>query len=351
MVRQILRLILLAALCSSCAAFVSSSVVRAQQTPAAADERDRGIELYRQGNIKEAVKMLRAAVKRDKNDGEAWHYLSMALNRDGDRKGARKAVERAARLRPDFAPARAGLAYFLLLSDKPRDALREAALALDPQNAEAHYVAGVVHQRRDESVRALEEVEAALKTKPDFGAAHLLRSRVLMNVVSLGGPAGADQSPEALAERAERAATQLKQAAESLERYFQLTPSPPDAEALREQLASLRVYAQNLTSVSTGADRTLYLTHEVTTKARILTRPEPQYTEDARKSNVSGTVVLRAIFAADGTVQNILFIRSLPGGLTEQAIKAARNIKFVPATKDGRPVSQFIQIEYNFHIY
>jgi hypothetical protein len=32
------------------------------------------------------------------------------------------------------------------------------------------------------------------------------------------------------------------------------------------------------------------------------------------------------------------------------AVKAARQIKFIPATKDGRPVSQFIQIEYNFRI-
>jgi hypothetical protein len=38
-------------------------------------------------------------------------------------------------------------------------------------------------------------------------------------------------------------------------------------------------------------------------------------------------------------------------GLTEQAIKAARRIKFIPATKDGQPVSTYIQLEYNFNLF
>jgi len=41
----------------------------------------------------------------------------------------------------------------------------------------------------------------------------------------------------------------------------------------------------------------------------------------------------------------------LPYGLTERAIAAARQIKFTPATKDGRPVSMYIQLEYNFNLY
>ena len=90
---------------------------------------------------------------------------------------------------------------------------------------------------------------------------------------------------------------------------------------------------------------------EVNSKARILSRPEPQYTEDARKNQVSGTVVLRAVFSSNGTVTNIRTVSGLPHGLTERAMAAARQIRFAPATKDGRPVSQYIQIEYNFNLY
>jgi TonB family protein len=90
---------------------------------------------------------------------------------------------------------------------------------------------------------------------------------------------------------------------------------------------------------------------EVDSKARILSRPEPQYTEEARKNQVSGTVVLRAVFSSDGTVTNIRTVSGLPNGLTEKAMEAARQIRFAPATKDGRTVSQYIQIEYNFNGY
>lgn len=90
---------------------------------------------------------------------------------------------------------------------------------------------------------------------------------------------------------------------------------------------------------------------EVSQKARILSRPEPQYTEEARKNQVSGTVVLRAVFSSGGQVTNIRAVSGLPYGLTERAIAAARQIRFSPAMKDGRAVSQYIQIEYNFNLY
>jgi len=90
---------------------------------------------------------------------------------------------------------------------------------------------------------------------------------------------------------------------------------------------------------------------DVTSKARILSKPEPQYTEDARKNQVTGTVVLRAVFSSSGQVTQIRAVSGLPYGLTERAIAAARNIKFTPATKDGHNVSMWFQLEYNFNLY
>ena len=90
---------------------------------------------------------------------------------------------------------------------------------------------------------------------------------------------------------------------------------------------------------------------EVSSKARVLSKPEPQYTEDARKNQITGTVVLRAVFTSGGQVTSIRAVSGLPYGLTERAIAAARQIRFTPATKDGRPVSMYIQLEYNFNLY
>src|SRR2546423_2229695 len=90
---------------------------------------------------------------------------------------------------------------------------------------------------------------------------------------------------------------------------------------------------------------------DVTTKARLLSKPEPQYTEDARKNQITGTVVLKVVFASNGQVTNIRTVSGLPYGLTERAIAAAHQIKFVPATKDGHQVSMWMQLEYNFNLY
>jgi TonB family protein len=91
--------------------------------------------------------------------------------------------------------------------------------------------------------------------------------------------------------------------------------------------------------------------NEVTQKARITSKPEPQYTEEARKNQVTGTVVLKAVLSSSGQVTSIKPISTLPFGLTEKTIAAAMQIKFTPAIKDGHPVSQWIQIEYNFNLY
>jgi TonB family protein len=95
----------------------------------------------------------------------------------------------------------------------------------------------------------------------------------------------------------------------------------------------------------------IFSSKDVSSKARVLEKPEPQYTEAARKNQITGTVVIRAVFSASGQVTNISAVSKLPDGLTEKAIAAARQIRFVPATKDGRPVSMWMQLEYNFNLY
>jgi TonB family protein len=89
----------------------------------------------------------------------------------------------------------------------------------------------------------------------------------------------------------------------------------------------------------------------VTSKARIITKPEPAYTERARQEGITGTVVIKCVFSSSGTVTNIVAVSKLPDGLTEKAIAAAQQIRFIPAVKDGRFVSMYMQLEYNFNLY
>ena len=95
----------------------------------------------------------------------------------------------------------------------------------------------------------------------------------------------------------------------------------------------------------------IFTTKEVDQRARVLEKPEPAYTESARTFEVRGTVVLRAVFSKTGEVTRIEIIRRLPHGMTERCLAAVRAIKFSPAIKDGKPVSTWMQLEYNFNLY
>ena len=93
-----------------------------------------------------------------------------------------------------------------------------------------------------------------------------------------------------------------------------------------------------------------------TKHARILSKPDPEPAKEV-PTEPEATIVLRAIFTADGKVTNVHFVNATPKDIPketveifkERAIKAAKLIKFIPATKDGRPVSMFMQLEYNFN--
>lgn len=93
-----------------------------------------------------------------------------------------------------------------------------------------------------------------------------------------------------------------------------------------------------------------YTAAEVTTRAVLLAKPEPGYTYEARANNVAGVVTLRMVLGADGHVSDIDVLEGLPDGLTGQAIDAAQRIKFAPAQRDGRPVSQWVTAEYVFKL-
>ncbi len=90
---------------------------------------------------------------------------------------------------------------------------------------------------------------------------------------------------------------------------------------------------------------------EVEVRARVLFKPEPQYTEDARRNQITGTVILSVIFSRTGQVTSIRAVQNLCCGLTEKAIAAARQIRFVPAMRGGQAVSTYMQLEYNFNLY
>lgn len=98
-------------------------------------------------------------------------------------------------------------------------------------------------------------------------------------------------------------------------------------------------------------DGPVFRHEEVVQRARVLEKPEPGYTENARTFGVRGAVILRAVFSRTGKVTRIEIVKRLPHGMTDRCLRAARAIKFTPAIKDGAPVSTWMQLEYNFNLF
>jgi len=82
----------------------------------------------------------------------------------------------------------------------------------------------------------------------------------------------------------------------------------------------------------------------------VITRVEPQYSEEARKARYQGTVVLEAIVRRDGTVDITRVVRSLGFGLDENAIQALKQWRFKPGTRNGVAVDVSLNIEVNFNL-
>ncbi len=85
-------------------------------------------------------------------------------------------------------------------------------------------------------------------------------------------------------------------------------------------------------------------------KPNFLHTEKARYTEQARTNRVQGTVVVSAVFTADGRITSIRVTRGLPDGLDEEAIKALHKFRFTPAMKNGQPVSARMSLEFTFSL-
>jgi TonB family protein len=81
-----------------------------------------------------------------------------------------------------------------------------------------------------------------------------------------------------------------------------------------------------------------------------ISQPKPQYTSQAMRAKIQGTVLLECIVQPDGTVGQVRVLRSLDPtfGLDQEAIKAARSWRFKPGSRRGEPVAVLVTIEMAF---
>ena len=253
-----------------CVAFCLLGAVYPQQPAERADLTLQGIALYERGETEEAIKTLRKAVGRSNEDARAWHYLGLALVRQGTFKEAREAFEKAISLQSRSLDEAVGR--------RPEREWRDDQLS---------NLKTLLNEQIETQTRLLEIVID--KQALEKGQLALERSRIQADC--------------------------MEQNTKLVDGHTVLSKS------------DMRIK-----------------------RPRILFRTEPAFPESARQARLNGTVILKAVFATDGTVKFIERIQSSGEAFSEEAIRAALKTRFQPGSICGKPVSFPLQLEYSFNI-
>lgn len=86
------------------------------------------------------------------------------------------------------------------------------------------------------------------------------------------------------------------------------------------------------------------------TAPAILHEVKPDYTEDGRRRNIEGDVVLEIVVRSDGTVGSVKLVQGLGAGLDQRAVEAVRQWRFSPARRYGTPVDVMVEVAMEFKL-
>ena len=86
------------------------------------------------------------------------------------------------------------------------------------------------------------------------------------------------------------------------------------------------------------------------TQPVVLTKIDPEYSEDARKARFQGTVRLRIVVGSNGRARDIKVSQGLGLGLDDRAIDAVSKWTFVPGKLNGKPTAVVAYVDVNFRL-
>ena len=341
-------------------------------SPQVSAEVSRALSLYKTGDVLGAVNALRERVKVKADDADAWHYLGYISMKGGDLKSAIQSFQMAVKLRPNFTMSHTGLAFALLSSNNNKEAKLEAeqVLKLNGQSDEAHYIISDVALKEGDFRKALDEADAALEIEPRFKAALDVKQKALF-VVLVSAVYPFREEAQASGKGAVMAlqimtgfccvdlnqsniqvgdalqARKLGEAVAVFERSIKRTPNFPEAAEWRVTLESLKFWRDYFDPEQHAGPSKQFDPKSVTTSAKVISKPAPQFSKENIKGLKQAKVVLRALLTETGEVKHIMVIRSLGYELTSRVIEAALQARFEPAKKDGVPVPVITLIEYD----
>lgn len=267
----------------------------AQKTPApdtAAARIEKAREAYASKKLNAAKDEAKRALKLEKNSPEAHLILALVYRGQNKSKDAIKSAKEAIKYRQNYADAHYVLAVLLFERNDPKESAKDLK-------------------------QSGEEIDAALSQGLDHANVYDLKGKLAI------------------------AAGKFEQALDAFKKARQATGSnDPESAILQEQIAALESYVE----FKAHKDDAVYK------RPTALNLPRPNYTEDARSNKIQGIVKARIFVNERGEVKFILLVSRLGHGLDQEAIRAARQLKFSPATKDGNPVPFWVGVDIEFNL-
>ena len=89
---------------------------------------------------------------------------------------------------------------------------------------------------------------------------------------------------------------------------------------------------------------------DLSSQVHIIEKLRPAYTAAAREQKIEGEVVLEVLFQASGTIRVLRVVEGLGYGLDARAVEAARQIRFKPAEREGKPIDSRARVRIRFQL-
>jgi TonB family protein len=361
-----------------------------------------GVALGHINNWDEDIEELHEALRLEPNNSAAHYNLGVALRVKDDWDGAITEYREAIRLNPNFAEAHYNLGIALGHKKDWDGAMAEyqATLRLNPGNvlaAGAHYNLGIALRGKGQLENGVEEFRESVRLNPNDYLAHWelgmalyvkdpdgaiveLREAVRVNpksvlaryfLASLLGAKGdidgrIDQlrailgiPPNTVAYTAMTHCLlgselekkgDLKAALEEYHTAYTLVPSGGIHKGTTYKQDYENLLHKMEPNKDSGTGGEIYSVGGNVSAPIPVYKPEPTYTEEARKAKYQGAVVLWIVVDSQGNVTDARLAKPLGLGLDEKALETVRTWKFKPALRNGVPVSVRATVEVSFRL-
>jgi len=326
--------------------FLTAHPTSAQETPLPDIQ---GVRSFNSGNYKVAIRELRSALKKApvKNDARVWNILGMAYYESENFKEAIKAYAEAKKIVPSNPTYRTNLASAQLRNGLFIEARSEIDSILEshPIFRDALFLRGIFGLAEGDLAIVEKHAAKLIDHHPTHSAGYDLMHQVELAKIKTKGSAKArlDEIGEKLKEAkawSDKGLTTVKD-----------DDSRARLKALSDELGVVVEYIEKNPSTKEEYNSTPDGSDENRTPMKVISRPLAGYSDRARRARKSGTITLLVMFSHSGQIGFVLPLSSIGYGLDDEAVAAAKRIKFIPPTVNGQPVTVFRRVVYSFTVY